>query len=101
LPRAPISTLIPYTTLFRSANPAKDEKPAKARKWVHFLDVLVDVGAHPCGRKFRSSDFFQQPLGEGPSVSVAPGRYSSDTRRESSDRKSTRLNSSHRTISYA
>src|SRR5437773_3257614 len=65
--RPPISTLFPYTTLFRSV--------AKA--------INIGVAAHITG---ASPD--------GP-------RFDSAISTEQRDRKSTRLNSSHITISYA
>src|SRR5437773_8179957 len=68
LRRPPISTLFPYTTLFRSAG---------------IRDVRrVHVGPH------------------GPQLDVGR-RGQPDVPRVARDRKSTRLNSSHITISYA
>src|SRR5437773_8270882 len=61
--RPPISTLFPYTTLFRSVS-ADGARPRRA------------------GRRARR-------------------RRGADPRRDVGDRKSTRLNSSHITISYA
>src|SRR2546422_8583319 len=75
--RPPRSTLFPYTTLFRSGR-----------------DGGVDAPAHPD----------DDSLGHAPecrrssSQCLAP---SSSVSRSSSDRKSTRLNSSHGYISYA
>src|SRR5689334_23923783 len=65
----PISTLFPYTTLFRSAQP---------------------VVAQPRGRAVG-----------GGSHHAAARRASDDLNGEMVDRKSTRLNSSHSSISYA
>src|SRR5438445_964013 len=62
--RPPISTLFPYTTLFRSAVSG------------HLLGGLADC-------------------------TVCPGTLISNSGVESSDRKSTRLNSSHANNSYA
>src|SRR5207248_9038822 len=75
LPRPPRSTLFPYTTLFRS----NSLPPVRADHRVlrgHFRVQRADADAIPVGD-------FSWP--------------SPRTR----DRKSTRLNSSHRTISYA
>src|SRR5437867_5994252 len=74
IPRPPRSTLFPYTTLFRSRRPPRDE-PA------------------PVSREQR---------GHGGGVSGDERSVRPDLRRHPGrDRKSTRLNSSHRTISYA
>src|SRR5437879_9944539 len=73
LRRPPRSTLFPYTTLFRSAG---DATPARARR--------------PRGGGGR----------ERPRSARSPGRAARSPRGRS-DRKSTRLNSSHRCISYA
>src|SRR5690242_20824014 len=73
----PLSTLFPYTTLFRSAPVAVAvEVP------VHELVVVQDGGSHPGLLAFLLGGQFHAKL---------PGR----------DRKSTRLNSSHMSISYA
>src|SRR5205814_10461632 len=84
-PPLPISTLFPYTTLFRS----------RQRE----------------GRKLCISDFFE-PVGSGRvdligfSIVTVGNRASEETKRlfekgDYTDRKSTRLNSSHLGISYA
>src|SRR5437667_3931062 len=70
--RPPRSTLFPYTTLFRSVRPGKVEKRA--------------AGEDSGPREIRGSGC--RPRAE-------------DDRPRISDRKSTRLNSSHITISYA
>src|SRR5437762_10428120 len=81
LPRPPRSTLFPYTTLFRSGGPVKfyDWRRERSTDQPHIKCGVLepDVGADEqhCLRRQR-----QQPRG---------------------DRKSTRLNSSHRCISYA
>src|SRR5437763_11780953 len=79
IPRPPRSTLFPYTTLFRSVMDA---------------DVpVVESG----GR----ADF---QYGSSPDLLYPPARVDRilhDGDIEESDRKSTRLNSSHRCISYA
>src|SRR5207245_11378001 len=75
LPPPPRSTLFPYTTLFRSALP----RPAGG-----------------CSHA-RSSRSTPPPCGPPRTLPPAPPRASSDC----IDRKSTRLNSSHGSISYA
>src|SRR5437763_6561469 len=75
LPRPPISTLFPYTTLFRSA-----DRPGVPER----MDLLS-----------RQITRFHEAEGQSPEAlrrSVAA---------LVKDRKSTRLNSSHRCISYA
>src|SRR5438094_4340530 len=76
LPPPPRSTLFPYTTLFRSLHPRVHAQARRAdlRRRHH----------HP-----------QPPLPRR----LALARHGRDC--EAPDRKSTRLNSSHRTISYA
>src|SRR2546427_4102266 len=74
--RPPRSTLFPYTTLFRS------------------LDALAhDAGLDPVEVRRRN-------LLRAPCITVN-GARSRLRRRTSTDRKSTRLNSSHSQISYA
>src|SRR2546430_12921990 len=81
--RPPRSTLFPYTTLFRSADPARRPGRAPAERAVLLLRarLVADARAH-----------------------VLPVRVLQATRRTEGrcqDRKSTRLNSSHSQISYA
>src|SRR5207248_5412654 len=91
LRRPPRSTLFPYTTLFRSMGMVEH-----ARK-------LQTLGS----RKNRTGDnggrchlFVKAPRPKGANVvDVLFATWS--TRFSGPDRKSTRLNSSHRTISYA
>src|SRR5205809_7127308 len=74
LPRPPRSTLFPYTTLFRSAlNPALVE--LELEQWIGIAGETVNL-----------TDDHSSTAGE---------------LRHSTDRKSTRLNSSHGYISYA
>src|SRR5690242_21937428 len=78
--RPPRSTLFPYTTLFRSAERLRrDQHGIPARSRGH-----VSRGRR--GRRARGA------LG---------ARARAGARRGSQDRKSTRLNSSHMSISYA
>src|SRR3712207_7697074 len=77
--RPPRSTLVPYTTLFRSldlgAQDAADLFPAYGHRYASFADSAVRCGRGPRGPASLSTDEL--------------------------DRKSTRLNSSHANISYA
>src|SRR5438094_9874003 len=79
LPLPPRSSLFPYTTLFRSA--ARPHHDLLLVALVHHHRPLLEL-ADSEDRRLRLID---------------------DDRRgeEAADRKSTRLNSSHRTISYA
>src|SRR5258708_28263616 len=73
--RPPRSTLFPYTTLFRSE---------RERSWIHVLFLVAAFRAD------RVDSLLPQLL-----LGIGGGK------RESTDRKSTRLNSSHQIISYA
>src|SRR5437588_7326076 len=77
LPRPPRSTLFPYTTLFRSAEPGEKQGPVTG------------------GARQRKAD--GPNAGPGHDLDV-PAHVPQRRRR---DRKSTRLNSSHTVISYA
>src|SRR5207245_10202826 len=85
-PRPPPSTLFPYTTLFRSNEPVEDLRPARgadAARTEHVLD--------------RERRAVERPARDALAISLVGGvRY-----RKGIDRKSTRLNSSHGSISYA
>src|SRR5437762_8566322 len=86
MPRPPpLSTLFPYTTLFRShhgaGRPHLQPEPAAARS----RDAAGEV---PADRVL-------------PDPALAGGRADVRAVRLRGDRKSTRLNSSHRCISYA
>src|SRR5690348_17577865 len=86
--RPPTPTLFPYTTLFRSRS------------------VLVDRGADDrhAGRRFhgrRAEVARLRVRGGEPGLELSrPARVADQSRRQQ-DRKSTRLNSSHPSISYA
>src|SRR5437879_9473055 len=73
IPPPPRSTLFPYTTLFRSANLSIESEGTKIRHNIFTVDVS------------------QHGLGVATEIALSPEQ----------DRKSTRLNSSHRCISYA
>src|SRR5690348_17649121 len=75
--RPPISTLFPYTTLFRS----------------HFFGQAAHKLGPPLVEHLRQRQW---------AVELGPaGQLARSIDREGSDRKSTRLNSSHPSISYA
>src|SRR3712207_8553194 len=82
--RPPRSTLFPYTTLFRSAQPALPQltgQPAGDR-----LHLRAPRPAQQVGDRLRLR---------------RPGAGRADRGGGGEDRKSTRLNSSHANISYA
>src|SRR5688572_32349803 len=82
--RHPRSTLFPYTTLFRSVIAADGR--------VVWIRDLVYVTSDAAGRPKRL---------RGIMFDVTETRRDREALRESEDRKSTRLNSSHSQISYA
>src|SRR5256885_8951769 len=84
--RPPRSTLLPYTTLFRSTRKRERERQAPA-------DYRVNRACDE--RRFRP-----MPGGGHGRVSVETDP-ATRARLNSGDRKSTRLNSSHLVISYA
>src|SRR5256885_11534696 len=83
--RPPKSTLFPYTTLFRSEGQCPDFRASPRG----FIDQ-TECGLPSHVRDLRSSRSIARP-----------GRHSSRTKNARTDRKSTRLNSSHLVISYA
>src|SRR5438094_6155168 len=74
--RPPRSTLFPYTTLFRS--PAREIAAARVLDLHHICSEVGELHA-----------------------AERAGHVVADLEHADTDRKSTRLNSSHRTISYA
>src|SRR3712207_8163266 len=92
--RPPISTLFPYTTLFRS--PAAQGSEAA---WAGDIEVIAAPDLISLINHFRGSSVLAppppgvaDPPGSGPDLAQVKGQE---------DRKSTRLNSSHANISYA
>src|SRR5256885_8370100 len=83
--RPPRSTLFPYTTLFRSA---VEKKRPDGRAADEIRPISIEVGVAP---RTHGSALFTRGQTQAFSV-VALG---------TTDRKSTRLNSSHLVISYA
>src|SRR3712207_6961087 len=96
--RPPRSTLFPYTTLFRSDEggsdiivPARIDEATAARVQQLAVDAFIATECEGMAR----IDFFVREDGEVVvnEINTIPGF--------TSDRKSTRLNSSHANISYA
>src|SRR2546429_5265263 len=82
--RPPRSTLFPYTTLFRSRNVTEGK---------HTLRVFP---SRPWHESYKNAGAFQMV-----SFTVKGGGDASKPTTTGTDRKSTRLNSSHGYISYA
>src|SRR5690606_41941418 len=97
LRRSPISTLFPYTTLFRSYKPSaavvKTAKLFATAKEKIYFDELEDIPVEEIGTPLKEimDDQYEEPTEE-----IERGIDIEDE-----DRKSTRLNSSHVKISYA
>src|SRR5258708_27744558 len=91
--RPPRSTLFPYTTLFRSQLRDLDARLARRRE------------AHRALRGRLGDKLFAVPGEEAPLHNIVftsrPDEHTMLCSGASSDRKSTRLNSSHQIISYA
>src|SRR5207248_11724623 len=95
-PPPPTPTLFPYTTLFRSA-PDNGGGPRRALlEYTGPIRLARDVGnaKSPRGTSALKFAWIQRAIRRPSAARRAP-----DSR--TADRKSTRLNSSHRTISYA
>src|SRR5207248_9319143 len=93
-PRPP---LFPYTTLFRSHHPG-DGRPARRR----LLRLVLRAGVRRRGvpaEKSRADAL--AAVGRRVRLPVLGRVRRPDAPANATDRKSTRLNSSHRTISYA
>src|SRR5207248_11043683 len=97
LPSPPRPTLFPYTTLFRSLQAVTIDPTL----WRCAIDVAGVVEWDGRGGGLSMTNYTNPRLGtaiENPAgyEAAAPWKHM-----EKLDRKSTRLNSSHRTISYA
>src|SRR5207248_11723367 len=92
--RPPRSPLFPYTTLFRSLNPILRQKGICSLLGIPLIVEGQLIGVLHVGSLTRRT-FNQRDLAV---LELAAARAAPGIER---DRKSTRLNSSHRTISYA
>src|SRR5256885_5183085 len=81
--RPPRSTLFPYTTLFRSTINLEELTPE------HPTFSPPGIGSNPIAVQLKNRRLYVQ------------GDFFLPAKRDTSDRKSTRLNSSHLVISYA
>src|SRR5207248_9105042 len=94
LPRPPRPTLFPYTTLFRSIAAGAG-----------LLLAGCTESRTPTQPTARAPSFLDIKDQQGPRTHIMKPRGQSNPHKggggNSGDRKSTRLNSSHRTISYA
>src|SRR5438876_7763775 len=96
--RPPRSTLFPYTTLFRSRERAVIQPDASLRP------AQFGPLTHTAGVYLLDLDKAMSPLVEpcsGVRVGVSPLACGGHQIQQVQDRKSTRLNSSHPSISYA
>src|SRR5437764_11405225 len=98
-PLPPRSTLFPYTTLFRSTH-----EPI----WISYQAVAALLDGRPSDRRMMATRFQEfadiemgRALGRVLAHEVGHVILGAPFHRPAGDRKSTRLNSSHRCISYA
>src|SRR3712207_7085411 len=91
--RPPRSTLVPYTTLFRSSSLSR----------LLQLEIVDAAGRAVLGSDVIASTSLvgRHEPNDGPDAGVSGNFGSSEYFRGVPDRKSTRLNSSHANISYA
>src|SRR5207248_9210456 len=96
----PASTLFPYTTLFRSDKSADQDKNKDKEQDKSKTDDSGFGGTLTTKSSKKTTDTATLGFkGVGPDGYVDPEKLKESPNGE--DRKSTRLNSSHRTISYA
>src|SRR5437867_2297936 len=98
LPHPPRSTLFPYTTLFRSHAAGPNSNDGAAHDWPRAQQLYSRVLYRRVGTRRWSGSLPISPTSALRECGCARGARSRGRIR---DRKSTRLNSSHRTISYA
>src|SRR5437764_8948802 len=95
IPLPPRSTLFPYTTLFRSRG--RDRNDIDGKRAPDRAPGQTDVAGGEAKRRFAEDDIEANGRSIG-WIGLARPLVDGDVR---PDRKSTRLNSSHRCISYA
>src|SRR5204862_7626339 len=94
-PLAPKCPPFPYTTLFGSLTDAVKTGQHRRRLWI--ARPVAGSARHA----FELLEFRDRPVGQGKYVRVAGFHGVQGESRDTQDRKSTRLNSSHVEISYA
>src|SRR5207244_12294182 len=94
---APSSTLLPYTTLFRSGLAEKAVATCRQHFFLQPAEI-IDVGIDRIDRNHTGGARCNQAEVAGKQVRAVEFPVSSVPQ---GDRKSTRLNSSHQIISYA
>src|SRR5207245_11466351 len=90
-PRPPCPSLFPYTTLFRSLF-------HQSRLWI---GGIVDTPASFIGSVTGDFENFSDSKSDGTVLDTSSVNYIVSSDKLNVDRKSTRLNSSHGSISYA
>src|SRR5690242_21272875 len=96
-PRPPTSTLFPYTTLFRSTG---EGQAGRARVLMSVVSALLSEGVPLRGLATIVATVASAAPGSGAGTVLREVRVALH-RDLPGDRKSTRLNSSHMSISYA
>src|SRR5699024_12274190 len=97
LPLPPISTALPYTTLFRSKRISElvtANRYLSKDEMEHYPEFLHE-------QMERQLEYERKMLNNEPTGVVVENSPDENVKKEYRDRKSTRLNSSHVSISYA
>src|SRR5207249_8560320 len=97
LPSPPSSTLFPYTTLFRSDGKV-DVLATDADSALPNVNEAIFIGIHQRAQEHAAHQAEDGGVGAD---SQCQRQHHSDRQPFGADRKSTRLNSSHVSISYA
>src|SRR5689334_23689886 len=98
MPPRPSTTLFPYTTLFRSVSRASARPRDNGPPWTNSGARFVGF---PVVAERRRAAFDRRRDGERPISAPYAAHHAVGRHVDVQDRKSTRLNSSHSSISYA